>query len=61
MGFKIKLTKLTQAMIINELKVIQIFCELDDFVKACEQFVGNKLIGNTSPRSVNRPVSLLQK
>jgi hypothetical protein len=42
-------------MIINELKVIQIFCELDDFVKACEQFVKSKLIGSTSPNSVNQP------
>lgn len=42
-------------MIINELKVIQIFCELDDFVNACEQFVDAKLIGNTSPHAVNAP------
>jgi hypothetical protein len=42
-------------MIINEFKVIQIFCELDDFVNACEKLVGSKLIGSTSPQSVNEP------
>lgn len=42
-------------MIINELKVIRIFCELDDFVKGCEQFVQTKLVGSTSPHSVNEP------
>lgn len=42
-------------MIINELKVIQIFCELDDFVNECEKFVGSKLLGSTSPHSVNEP------
>lgn len=32
-----------------------IFCEIDDFVKACEQFVGSKLIGSTSPHAVHKP------
>ena len=42
-------------MIINELKVIQIFIEMDDFVSACEKFVGSKLIGSASPHAVNEP------
>jgi len=42
-------------MIINELKVIQIFIEMDDFVSTCEKFVGSKLIGSPSPHAVNEP------
>ncbi len=42
-------------MIINPLKVIQIFCELDDFINAVEKFMGHKLIGSSSPQSVHRP------
>lgn len=42
-------------MIINELKIIGIFCELDDFVSGCEKIVGNKLIGSPSPQSVHKP------
>ena len=55
MDFKIKSTKLTHAMIIDELKVIQIFCEPDDFVNSCEKIVGCKLTGSKSPHSVNEP------
>lgn len=40
-------------MIINQLKVIQLFCEVDDFAKTVEKFMSHKLIG--SPQSVNRP------
>ena len=42
-------------MIINVLKVIEIFCEIDDFVKACQQYAGHKLIGNASAQSVHTP------
>jgi hypothetical protein len=42
-------------MIINTLKVIQIFCELDDFINAVEKFVDRKLIGSSSPQSVHQP------
>jgi len=52
---KIVVTKLPHAMIINELKVIQTFCEMDDFIISCEQFVGGKLIGSKSPHAVNVP------
>lgn len=43
------------AMIINYIKVIEIFCSLDDFVKACEKTVDGKLIGKLSPQSVHTP------
>ena len=55
MGFKMKFTKQTHAMIIDELKVILIFWDLDDFVNGCEKFVDCKLIGSKSPHSVNEP------
>ena len=42
-------------MIINELKVIQTFCEIDDFIISCEQFVEGKLIGSKSPHAVHEP------
>ena len=42
-------------MIINAFKVIEIFCELDDFVTACEQCVAYKFIGSESPHSVHIP------
>jgi len=42
-------------MIINELKVIHIFIEMDDFVSTCEKFVGSKLIGSPSPHAFNEP------
>jgi hypothetical protein len=48
-------------MIINPLKVIQIFCELDDFVNAVENFVGHKQIGSSSPQSVHRPAISLSE
>jgi hypothetical protein len=35
---KIVVAKLTHTMLINPLKVIQIFCEMDDFVKSVESF-----------------------
>jgi len=42
-------------MIINALKVIQIFCELDDFTNAVEKFLGYKLLGSANPQSVHKP------
>ncbi len=36
----------THAMLLNELKVIKIFCEIDDFVNSCEKFVEGKGIIN---------------
>jgi len=42
-------------MIINELKVIQTFFEIDDFIISCEQFVEGKLIGSKSPHAVHEP------
>jgi hypothetical protein len=49
------LLKLTHAMITNPLKVIQIFCELDDFVESVEKFFSHKLIGSSSSHAVNTP------
>ena len=48
-------------MIINPLKVIQIFCELDDFINAVEKFVDHKLIGSSSPQSVHQPAISLSE
>ncbi|MFV0605377.1 MAG: hypothetical protein ACK5NK_07410, partial [Niabella sp.] len=45
----------THAMLLNELKVIKIFCEIDDFVKGCEKIVDGKLLGSKSPHAVNEP------
>lgn len=42
-------------MIQNPLKVIQIFCELDDFINAVEKFLNHKLIGSSNPQSVHKP------
>jgi hypothetical protein len=42
-------------MLLNELKLIEIFCEIDDFVLACEKMCSTKLIGSNSPQSVNKP------
>lgn len=45
----------THAMLLNELKVIKIFCEIDDFVNSCEKIVDGKLLGSKSPHAVNEP------
>ena len=50
---KIVVAKLTHAMLINPLKVIQIFCEMDDFVKSVEKFLEGKILGSYSPHAVN--------
>jgi Transposase DDE domain len=42
-------------MITNPLKVIQIFCELDDFTNAVEKFLDHKLLGSANPQSVHKP------
>ena len=52
---KIVVAKLTPAMLINPLKVIQMFCEMDDFVKSVEKFLEGKLPGSYSPHAVNEP------
>jgi hypothetical protein len=48
-------------MIINPMKVIQIFCELDDFINAVEKFLDGKLLGTSNPRSVHRPAISLSE
>src|SRR5215210_5196753 len=52
---KIVVAKLTHAMLINPLKVIEMFCEMDDFVKSVEKFLEGKLLGSHSPHAVNEP------
>ena len=52
---KIVVAKLTHAMLINPLKVIQIFCDMDDFVKSVEKFLEGKTLGSHSPHAVNEP------
>ena len=52
---KIVVAKLTHAMLINPLKVIQMFCEMDDFVKSVEKFLEGKLPGSYSLHAVNEP------
>ena len=41
-------------MIINPLKIIQIFCEPDDFTNAVEKFPGHKLARLANPQSAHR-------
>jgi hypothetical protein len=36
-------------MLINPLKVIQNFCEPDDFINAVEKFPGRKLMDSSNP------------
>jgi len=52
---KIAVAKLTHAMLINPLKVIEMFCEMDDFVKSVEKFLEGKILGSSSPHAVNEP------
>ncbi|HWV73226.1 MAG TPA: hypothetical protein VN040_16000 [Pseudosphingobacterium sp.] len=42
-------------MIINELKVIDLFCELDDFVAVFDKKLSEHILETPSPQSVNRP------
>ena len=42
-------------MIINELKVIKLFCELDDFSSEFNKKIAQHMLGNTSPQSFNKP------
>lgn len=42
-------------MIINELKVINLFLELDDFVIAFDKKFSERLVETRSPQSVNKP------
>src|SRR5215210_536416 len=52
---EIVVAKLSHAMLINPLKVIEMFCEMDDFVKSVEKFLEGKLPGSYSPHAVNEP------
>ena len=52
---KIVVTKLPHAMIINELKVIKLFCELDDFAEAFNKQVILHMVGQRNPKSVHKP------
>jgi hypothetical protein len=58
---KIVVAKLTHAMLINPLKIIQIFCEMDDFVQSVEKFLQGRLLGSCSPHAVNEPTISLQE
>src|SRR4028118_1171431 len=42
-------------MLINPLKIIQLFCEMDDFVKSVEKFLEGKILGSHSDHAVNEP------
>jgi len=42
-------------MIINELKVINLFCELDDFVTALDKKFSERLLETPSPQSIHKP------
>jgi len=52
---KIVVAKLTHAMLINPLKIIQIFSAMDDFIKSVEKFLNGKALGSYSPHAVNEP------
>lgn len=58
---KIVVTKPPHAMILNELKVIGIFCELDDFVRDLDVFLSGRMIEPKNPQSVNRPEIAMQE
>ena len=49
------MTKLPHAMIINELKVIKLFCELDDFTQVFDQKMSEHLLEKDSTQSVSKP------
>jgi hypothetical protein len=42
-------------MLLNDMKLIEMYCNLDDFVIACEKVSSTKLIGSNSPHSFNKP------
>jgi hypothetical protein len=48
-------------MLINPLKIIEIFCERDDFVQSVERFLQGRLVGSRSPHAVNEPTISLQE
>ena len=52
---KIVVTKLLHAMIINELKVIKLFCELDDFTQAFNKKIAEHQLEKYNPKSVHKP------
>ena len=49
------MTKLLHAMIINELKVIKLFCELDDFVGEFDKKLCGHSLGSDHPKSFHKP------
>lgn len=48
-------TKPTHIMVINALKIIKLFCELDDFTQAFDKKLAERLIANNDPKAVNKP------
>jgi Transposase DDE domain len=52
---KIVVPQLRHTMIINELKVIELFCELDDFCSEFDRKLAAHLIANKPAKSVNTP------
>ena len=42
-------------MLLNPLKLIEIFCQVDDFVSSLEKLSSKSLIGSGSPHAVNKP------
>ena len=52
---KIVVSKLPHAMIINEIKVIKLFCELADFTQAFNKKMSEHMIGTVHPKSVHKP------
>lgn len=49
------MTKLPHAMIINEIKIIKLFCELDDFSNEFNKKMLQHMLGKVSPQSFHRP------
>ena len=52
---KIVVTKLPHAMIINELKIIKLFCELDDFTQQFNKKISEHMLERANPKSVHKP------
>jgi hypothetical protein len=52
---KIVVTKLPHAMIINGLKIIKLFCELDDFSSEFNKKIAEHMLEKSSPKSFNKP------
>jgi len=52
---KIVVTKLPHAMILNEFKVIKLFCELDDFAQAFNKKLSEHMLEKKNPQSFHKP------